>query len=249
MEENGMYEGFAAVYDKFMDNIPYEEWHVYLTGLLKKYGVDSGSVVDLACGTGEMTWRLAQSGYDMTGVDISEEMLQIAYQKCTSGVLLLHQDMRELDLYGKADAMVCVCDGMNYICEIEELKKVFQKVFLFLEEKGVFIFDFKTEFFYNEILGNRTISENREDASFIWENEYDKETKINTYLLTTYELIDDENDLFVRNDEMHRQRTYTIKEVCKALKEAGFMTVDVFEAMTQNAPGEKTERLYYIARK
>lgn len=244
-----MYEGFATVYDKFMDNIPYDEWHAYVTGLLKEYGVDSGLVVDLACGTGEMTYRLAESGYDMIGIDVSQEMLEIAREKCLAQVLLLHQDMRELDLYGNANAMVCVCDGMNYICELEELEQVFQKVHMFLEKDGIFLFDFKTEFFYNEVLGNCTISENREDASFIWENEYDPETRTNRYVLTIYELADDEKDLFVRSDELHCQRTYAVGEVMQGLKKAGFLEVAVYEAMTHNPPKENSERLYFIAKK
>jgi SAM-dependent methyltransferase len=121
------YTGFAGVYDLFMDNIPYEEWCEYLTGLLKEYGVEDGLVLDLGCGTGKLTRLLADYGYDMIGVDLSEEMLQIAVQKEAEeprGILYLEQDMREFELYGTVHAVVSICDSMNYLMEYEDLVQV-----------------------------------------------------------------------------------------------------------------------------
>ena len=149
MEQNEIYGEFAYVYDEFMDNIPYEQWHDYLHKLLIKYGVEKGIITELACGTGTMTKLLADDGYDMIGIDISYEMLDVARQKYTDdNILFLNQDMRELDLYGTAAAMVCVCDGMNYITDEKELLKVFEKIKIFLDYNGVFIFDMKTRHFY-----------------------------------------------------------------------------------------------------
>lgn len=116
-ENFNIYSGFAYVYDSFMDNIPYKSWHAYLHELLKDYNINSGIIVDLACGTGTITAMLASDGYDITGIDISSEMLAVARNKCSKDVLLLQQDIRELDLYGTAAAMVCVCDGMNYMLD------------------------------------------------------------------------------------------------------------------------------------
>ncbi|MDD7403232.1 MAG: class I SAM-dependent methyltransferase [Butyribacter sp.] len=248
-EEYEIYGGFASVYDRFMDNIPYDDWFRYLYGLLKKEGICEGAVVDLACGTGEITRRLAAAGYQVIGADISEEMLEIARDKCQEDVLLIHQDMRELELVSRVAAVVCICDGMNYICNIEELEQVFQRVHHFLEPDGVFIFDMKTAYFFGEILGSRTITENREDASYIWENEYYPEEQINEYLLTVYELYDDERDLFVRTDELHRQRAYDSNVIAECLKKQGFSRVDVFEAFTEKEPADESERLYFIAKK
>lgn len=244
-----IYGGFASVYDIFMDNIPYDEWFAYVKGLLERQDICDGIVAELACGTGEMTWRLAEAGYSMIGVDISEDMLVVAREKCDPEVLLLHQDMRELDLYGSVSAMICVCDGMNYICEEEDLQKVFEKVYAFLEADGVFIFDMKTDYFYREVLGNRTITDNRENASYIWENEYHEDEQLNEYLLTVYELVDDEQDLFVRTDELHYQKAYVPEVVTQLLKKSGFSGVEVFEAFTVHAPSEDCERLYFIAHK
>lgn len=248
-EEYDIYGGFASVYDKFMDNIPYDEWHQYLVKLLHEHGICDGIVVDLACGTGEMTRRLADSGYDMIGIDFSEDMLDIAREKCSSEVLLLGQDMRELDLYGTAKAMVCVCDGMNYLCSVDDLKKVFERVKVFLEPGGVFIFDMKTAYFYREVLGDRTMTENREYASYIWENQYDTKEKINEYLLTIYELVDDDKDLFVRTDEVHRQRAYNIEEVQNAARACGLSCIHVYEAFSKEAPKEDSQRLYFVVQR
>lgn len=248
-EEYEIYGGFAAVYDLFMDEIPYDEWFLYLQGMLREYHVEDGIVVDLACGTGEMTMRLQDAGYDMIGVDISEEMLELAREKCGAEVLLLHQDMRELELYGTAKAMVCVCDGMNYLCKKEELEQVFQRVSMFLDKDGVLIFDMKTDYFYREVLGNRTLTDNREDASYIWENVYHEQEKVNEYLLTVYRLADAQRDLFARTDELHRQRAYTPELVRSCLAKQGFYDIQVYEALTKKKPTDTSERIYFAARK
>ena len=122
------YTGFAAVYDTFMDNIPYEEWCEYLTNLLCDYGVKDGLLLDLGCGTGSLTELLAERGYDMIGIDYSEEMLDLAMEKrMESGkdILYLCQDMREFELYGTVAAVVSICDCMNYITEPEGSRHCF----------------------------------------------------------------------------------------------------------------------------
>ena len=137
------YTSFAEVYDTFMDNVPYEEWADYLEDRLKEYGVKDGLVLELGCGTGSMTELLAEKGYDMIGVDNSEDMLEIAMEKrIESGhdILYLLQNMQEFELYGTVRAIVSVCDCVNYVTEKNELQKYsvwsiiiwIRKVFLFL---------------------------------------------------------------------------------------------------------------------
>ena len=136
------YTSFARVYDTFMDNIPYEEWCEYLTGLMREYGVRDGLVLDLGCGTGNMTELLAKAGYDMIGADNAEEMLEIAMEKRDKSghdILYLLQDMREFELYGTVRAVISVCDSVNYITEPEELQEVFRLVNNYLDPKGVLI--------------------------------------------------------------------------------------------------------------
>lgn len=243
------YTSFARVYDTFMDNIPYEEWAVYLTGLLNEYGVNDGLVLDLGCGTGNMTELLAKEGYDMIGVDNAEEMLEIAMEKREKSghdILYLLQDMREFELYGTVRAVVSVCDSVNYIDEEEDLTEVFRLVNNYLDPGGVFIFDFNTLYKYREILGDRTIAENREDCSFIWDNYYYEEERINEYELSIF--IREKENLFRRYEETHFQRGYTLDEIIRMIKDSGLEFVTAYDAFTREAPKEDSERIYVIAR-
>lgn len=242
------YEGFAASYDLFMDNIPYDGWAGYLQDLLMEYGIAGGLLLELGCGTGNMTRRMADRGYEMIGLDLSEDMLEIARGKCPEQVLFLQQDMRYMELYGTVAAMYCVCDGMNYLLEPQDLMEVFARANNYLDPGGVFIFDLKTRYFYREILGNRIIAENREDASFLWENEYHEESSVNEYLLTVYRMVDEERDLFVRCDELHYQKAYGIEQVCGLIEDAGMEFVAVYDAFTRKPPHSRSERVYFIAR-
>ena len=243
-----MYQGFADTYDRLMDEIPYDAWHAYILELLRENQIEDGIVVDLACGTGAMTSRLAADGYDVIGIDLSAEMLEAARDKCPDSVLLLQQDMCELDLYGTARAFVCVCDGMNYLTELEMLRQTFEKVFLFLDQDGVFLFDMKTAYFYEHCLGDQTISDNREDVWLIWEIAYDIETGLNEYLLTIFAMVDEERQLFERTEEYHVQRAYPLQDIMELLQQCGFQA-DVYEACTKEAPSAETERVYFVAHK
>ena len=147
-EDMEAYSSFAEVYDIFQDNVPYEEWCSYVTGLLREQGVERGLVLDLGCGTGSLTGLLAEAGYDMIGIDNSGEMLQMAMDKrAASGqdILYLLQDMREFELYGTVRAVVSICDSMNYMMEYRDLVQVFRLVNNYLDPRGVFIFDLNTE--------------------------------------------------------------------------------------------------------
>jgi len=243
------YTGFAAVYDTFMDNIPYAYWCKYLTGLLKEYGVEDGLVLDLGCGTGSLTELLAEEGYDMIGIDYSEEMLELAMEKkYESGkdILYLCQDMREFELYGTVAAVVSICDCMNYITEPEDLTEVFRLVNNYLDPNGIFIFDMNTEYKYSEIMGDTTIAEDREDSSFIWENQYEADEKINIYDLSIF--VREEEDLYRKYHETHYQRAYSLDEVKSAIEEAGMEFVAAYDAFTKDAPKPTSERIYVIAR-
>lgn len=246
------YESFARVYDLFMDNIPYEQWCEYLAGLLKEYGIRDGLVLELGCGTGNMTRLLADKGYDMIGVDNAPDMLEIAMEKKEAEgqeILYLLQDMREFELYGTVKAVVSLCDSMNYILEEEELLQVFRLVNNYLDPGGMFIFDLNTEYKYREILGEQTIAENREDASFIWDNYYDQEEQINEYDLALFipEKIQGET-LYRKYEEIHYQRAYEIETVKELLEQAGMEFVAVYDAFTHNTPNPYSERVYVIAR-
>lgn len=257
------YTGFAQVYDKFMDNIPYKEWSKYLVSLLQEYDVDNGLVLELGCGTGNITEELAAHGFDMIGIDNSEDMLTIAMEKKAdyleeedkrASILYLMQDMREFELYGTVRAVVSICDSMNYIMSEEDLLKVFKLVNNYLDTRGVFIFDLNTVYKYETMLANNTIAENREDCSFIWDNYYYKEEGVNEYSLSIYvrdkELEEEceEEGIFKRFDETHYQKAYQLDTIKRLLNEAGMEFVAAYDAFTKDMVKPDSERIYIVAR-
>ena len=244
------YTSFARVYDMFMDNVPYEKWGRYIVEKLRANGIDSGYVVDLGCGTGKLTTLLADAGYDMVGVDNSAEMLEIAGERQEeeerNDILYLLQDMRELELFGNIRAVVSVCDSMNYIMEPEDLKKVFGLVKEYLAENGVFIFDLNTVHKYRDLMGECTISENREESSFIWENYFYEDEMVNEYDLTLF--IREESDLYRKYEELHYQKAYELEQVKELLLQAGMEFVAAYDAFTHDPVTAESERMYIIAR-
>ena len=242
------YTGFAEVYDVFQDNGPYEEWCSYVTGLLKEYQDMDGLVLDLGCGTGSLTGLMARSGYDMIGIDNSGEMLQIAMNKRNASgldILYLLQDMRGFELYGTVKAVISICDSMNYIMEYQELVEVFRLVNNYLDPKGVFIFDLNTEYKYRELLADNTFAEDREESSFIWNNFYDEEDKVNEYDLT---LFVKEGELYRKFEETHYQRAYGLDQIQQAIRDGGMEFVAAYDACTRNPVQQDSERIYVIAR-
>lgn len=240
------YTSFAQVYDLFMDNIPYEEWASYVKELLAEQGVEQGLVLDLGCGTGSLTELLAEAGYDMIGVDCSEDMLEMALEKrerSGQDILYLLQDMREFELYGTVRAVVSICDSMNYLLEYEDLVQVMRLANNYLDPGGVFIFDLNTEYKYRELMGDSTFAEAREESSFIWENFYDQEERVNEYALT---LFIKEGELYRRFEETHYQKCYSLEEIGQAAQEAGMEFVAAYDAFTHDAPKDESERIYVV---
>lgn len=244
------YTSFAEVYDTFMDNVPYEEWASYLHGILKEYGIRDGLVLELGCGTGSMTELLAGKGYDMIGVDNSEDMLELAMEKrMKSGhdILYLLQDMQEFELYGTVRAVVSVCDSINYVTDEEELVEVFRLVNNYLDPRGIFIFDFNTEYKYREILGDQVIAEEREECSFIWDNYYADDEKINEYELTLFVQSQEDPELYRRYQEVHYQKAYTLKQIKSLIEKSGLRYIAAYDAYTKKAPLHTSERICVIA--
>lgn len=206
-------------------------------------------VVDLGCGTGVLTELLYQAGYDMVGVDSSDAMLEKAMEKreqSGSEILYLLQDMRELSLYSTVGTVISVCDCINYLLEEDELIKTFMLVNNYLYPGGLFIFDFNTDYKYREIIGDTVIAENREDCSFIWENDYDPEGRINEYDLTIF--LRREGELFERVTETHLQRGYEPEEMRELLEKAGLKVLFMKDADTDEEVTAQSERVYVVAR-
>jgi SAM-dependent methyltransferase len=240
-----------------MDDIPYDSWGEFIQGMLHNYNIQEGLVLDLGCGTGTMTEKLAGYGYDMIGIDNSTSMLEIAKNKKGASIyniLYLLQDMEEFELYGTVRAVICVCDSINYILDNLGLKRVFRLVDNYLDPKGLFIFDFNTDYKYREVIGNQTIAENREDKSFIWENYYYEEERINEIELSLFikeDLSDNGNDdrgeSYRKYKETHHQRAYYLEEIKEALEEAGLMLLSTFDDYTCDKVHEKSQRIVVVA--
>lgn len=276
MTDMEAYTDFAGVYDIFMDETPYAEWAAYLMELIEQYGIskpyDKGNtvegelteeqklacernlVVDLGCGTGNLTKLLAEAGYDMIGVDNSIEMLQIAKEKAENdagdavghNILYLWQDMRELELYSTVGTVISVCDSINYLLSDEDLLKTFRQVNNYLYPGGIFIFDFNTVYKYEEIIGDATIAENREECSFIWENYYHPQERMNEYDVTVF--VREEGEYYRKFTETHYQRGYTAEQMKGLLEQAGLSYIDAVDADTHGPVTRESERIYMIAR-
>ena len=243
------YTNFAKVYDLFMDNVPYDKWVEQIKDILYKENIKDGLICDLGCGTGAITERLANLGYDMIGIDNSYDMLDVAMEKkYASGndILYLCQDMREFELYGTVRAIISRCDSLNYIRELSELKEVFAWVNNYLDPNGIFIFDMNTEYKYQNILGDNTFAEVREQASFIWENTYDIDKRINEYDLNIF--IKLEGDNYKKFEERHVQKAYTFDEILSAIDSSNMVLEKYLDADTYGDVSEKTERILFVAR-
>lgn len=245
------YEGFAEVYDTFMEDTPYDRWTEYLTEIFKKHNLirNTNIIADLGCGTGNMTQRLARKGFDMIGIDISENMLTKAREKTEPdlNILYLNQDMREFELYGTVDAVVSLCDSINYITEEEDLLQVFKLVNNYLEPKGLFVFDINTIYKFRKILGDNSFCETTEDSAYTWENYYDEEESINEFY-TNFFIKDEKTGLYTRHEEFHYEKGYEIDKIKELLEKAGLKFEAVYEELTFHKPTQRSQRVFFIAR-
>lgn len=244
------YEYLAGCYDRFTADVDYSKWADYLERHFRTGKLPIRTVLDLACGTGSLTWLLAERGYDMTGVDLSEEMLAEAREKGADHAaempLFLHQSMDRLDLYDTVDACVCCLDSVNYVTRPAVLKKAFQRVHLFLTPGGMFVFDINTP---EKLMGldGQLFMDETEDAACIWRAEYSRRRRVCTYGIDLFTR--QESGLWRREEEVHEEYAYTPEELVGCLKEAGFVDIRQFGELTMRAPGKDAQRVFFRARK
>lgn len=245
-----MYQEFAKIYDEFMQTIPYTTWADYVEQIWKQHQLKPHLVLDLACGTGSLTLELARRGYDMIGADMSPDMLEIAKEKAEEekqSILYLMQDMREFELYGTVDSIVCTCDSLNYILEEEELLQVFRLAENYLDPGGLFVFDMNTLFKFKELLGDQVFADTTEDAAFIWQNYFYEEEQINEYQVTFFYQNPGE-DSYQRQEEKHYQRAYSVDQICQLLEKSHLQVEGVYDAFTLQPATEESERICFVAR-
>lgn len=250
------YSDFSKWYDEFMENAPYSEWFEFIKEIFKENDITEGILCELGAGTGNMTEKLATLGFDMIGIDNSPEMLTVAEDKKSASadenikkILYLCQDMREFELYGTVAAILCLCDSINYVLEDEEVIETFRLVNNYLDPKGIFVFDFNTLHKYRDVIGDSVIAESGEEASFIWDNYFDEETKINEYEVTFFVPAENEKEgLFRKFSEYHYQRGYTFEEMKSFVEKAGLSFVGAYDGDNFGKVNVDSERIFIVAR-
>ena len=238
------YEALAGSYDALTGDVGYEKRADYLEKLFRKSRIPVKTVLDLACGTGTMTWILTGRGYELIGVDASEEMLAAAMEKSGSveGVapIFLHQSMPKLDLYGTVDAAICCLDSLNYLTNPKDVQRTFARLHLFIAPGGVLIFDINTVEKLAALDGQVFLDET-EDTYCVWRPEYRR--GICTYYMDIFQLQEDGS--WTRDFEMHRERAYTVEELTQWLEEAGFGEIRTYGDRKMRAPAEGEQRIYF----
>lgn len=245
------YGRFAYVYDELMKDVPYEKWLMILTAKLEQYGIDGRKVLDLACGTGEITVELAQHGFNVSGVDLSDEMLMVANEKAGKQGLTIpffQQNMAELEGLGLYDCVTIFCDSLNYLREETDVQKTFSRVHEHLKDGGLFLFDVHSIYKMEEIFHNNTFAVNDEEVSYIWdcfpgEEPYSVEHDLSFFVR------DNQSGLYDRFDELHYQRTYPVQQYKEWLQQAGFEVLELLADLEETPPTKETERILFVARK
>ena len=243
------YDALAGCYDDMTEDVNYPAWADFLEKLFARSPHPVHTVLDLACGTGTMSFLLAQRGYELIGVDFSPEMLAIAAEKTLEGEgeppIFLCQAMEELDLYGTVDACVCLLDSVNHVTRPDQLRKAFQRVWLFLEPGGLFVFDAHTPA-HREGLDGGMFLEETEDAYCVWRTDYDPRRKICTYGMDVFRR---EGALWRREEEVHEERAYSPAELTDYLTQAGFQDIRQYGDRKLRSPRAEEARIFFTARK
>lgn len=241
-----MYSNLSKVYDIFINDYDYENIIKKIEPIFKKNNVKN--ILDLACGTGNMTMRLYSLGYNVSGVDISEKMLAIAKEKASRKnykIPFFHQDIRDFDVNKKFDVIVSFTDGYNYLVSEKDIKKSFERVCNSLNDNGIFIFDMSSIYKFENIIGNKTFAENDENASYIWENYYDEDKHILEFDITLF-IKKENSELFEKTVESHIQRGYKVDDVKKMLIDSKFEIENIFGS---NENIKIADRIFYVVRR
>ena len=242
------YGEFASVYDRLMDDFDYPRWAEYYMELIARAGCRPKKLCDCACGTGSMSVEFAKRGMVVTGVDISRDMLEIAAVKARRAaqkIMFTAQDMTELALPRPVDALVCACDGVNYLTEPQSIEKFFRAVHAALRPGGCLAFDISSRHKLENVIGSGFFGEERDDIAYIWSNALDAERHIVDMDLTFF--VRQDGDMYRRFTEKHRQRAHSADEMEKALLECGFADIRIYGDRTFEAPKPEELRLHFTA--
>lgn len=245
------YSKLAKCYDKLNSSFDYSALASFLANEIKENErVDGSLVLDLACGTGRLTLLLRELGYDMTGIDLSEDMLAVArdacFQKGIDDILWLNQDMTDFELYGTVDACICTLDSLNYLTSIKDLEKCLSLVKNYLIPDGIFIFDLNTPYRFEKTYGDNSYILEDDDTFLAWQNEYSKKSKICNFYLSIFQK--QENGAYQRYDEIQREKCYSMKQITSLLDKLGFEIIHVYGDFYKNPVDEESEKWYFTVR-
>ncbi|MBD3109975.1 class I SAM-dependent methyltransferase [Bacillus sp. AGMB 02131] len=243
------YGRFAYVYDFLMSDVPYDNWINLFISKKEQYNIAGSKVLDVACGTGEFSVRLAKKGYAVTGVDLSDEMLAIAKVKADqAGVTIpfYQQNMIELDMGEQFDSIVIFCDSLNYLHTENDVQSTFRRVYEQLKPGGLFMFDVHSVFKIEHIFAGQTFADVQDEVSYIW-NSFEGEEPFSIEHELTFFVKAEESDQYDRFDEDHYQRTYNIDTYKQWLAEAGFTVKEVLADLEDQTPVEDSERIMFVA--
>lgn len=245
MEEPNQFSAVAEIYDNLMSVVPYSWWVEYVERLWKAGSHRPARVLDLACGTGNVTRELFKRGYQAAGVDYSASMLAVARRKLPETVPLWHQDLRELDLNGETfDSAVCLFDSLNYLLDPAELRKAFRAVHRHLPDGAPFVFDMNAIRALETGMFNQRGTGRNSDLEYEWQSAWDPLSRQCTIRMEFN--IRDDGDNWTTLYETHVQRGYTLEEIRGALEESGFDSISIYDAFTTRPPSAKSDRYHVI---
>lgn len=242
------YEVFADFYDKLTGNVEYSKRAQYILSLLGKHNHDPGLTLDLACGTGSLTLELKKAGVDIYGIDGSADMLSVALQKASDEgeqILYLRQKMQSIDLYGTIDTCLCTLDSLNHLTDKKDVQKTFDRVSLFMNPRGLFVFDVNTIYKHREVLKDNVFVFDTDEVYCVWQNTPLEDDVVEISLDF---FIPEENNYY-RMTETFRERAYTADELSEMLGTAGFEVEAIYGDMTELPPCDTEQRLTFVARK
>lgn len=242
------YGVFADYYDLLTENVEYKNRADYLLEIFKRFNHCTGISLDLACGTGELTLELFKRGVDIYGIDASYEMLSKAQDKAYDSelsVMFLCQKMQNLDLYGTINTCVCTLDSLNHLTKESDLEKTFERIALFMEKDGLFVFDMNTVFKHQNVLADNTFVFDTDEVYCVWQNSLLKDNEISISL----DFFVPDKDGYKRYSERFNEKAYSVDFIKSLLNKNDFELLSIYGDMTFDSPKEDEQRIVYVAKK